>query len=338
MHKNNVQRYSSLALLIGASAFLFLVFAPFIQILTLAMVLAVLFHRPYEYVARRMPDLKGVAAGIVVGAVLVFFIVPLFFLGLQILHEVQGLYIDAQGNGAQYVQMIQVAIQHPIQQVSPDFSFDIGPAISNTLSYVSGNLASIVSQTFYVLLETFLMLLAFFFFLRDGRSLIATMEKASPFGTEEAREILTNMHHTIQSIVKGTLVVGLIRWMFIGAGFYLFHIPNAVLWGSIGGIIGVIPGLGTPFAFIPAFVYLYVEGNGLGAVGLAIFGLATTGFIDNILTPYFFGKGLAVSSIFVLLAILGGILFFGPLGFIMGPLVLSVFLSVFHIYSVQADA
>jgi predicted PurR-regulated permease PerM len=70
----------------------------------------------------------------------------------------------------------------------------------------------------------------------------------------------------------------------------------------------------------------------LSAVGLALYGIVTVILVDNILTSYFFGKGLEVSPIFVLFSILGGIFFFGPLGFILGPLVLSVFLSIVRVY------
>ena len=336
MHKNKLEVFSLLALLGAVSVLLFFVFAPFIQILALAGVLAALLHRPFESLARDLGGMKSLAALIVVGLVLMFCIVPLFFLGSQIFHEAQGLYSGAQSN-TQYVQIIRSAIESPIQRIFPDFTFDISTFIGNALSFISNNLAGIVSQTFYLTLETFLMLLAFFFFLRDGRTLLRAVEGASPFGKDETREILNKMYQTVQSVVRGTLVVALVRWVLISIGFYLFHIPNAILWGSIGGIVVAIPGLGTPFVFIPAVAYLYLEGHMLGAAGLAFFGLAVIMLVDNILTPYFFGKGLAVPSIFVLFSILGGIIFFGPLGFILGPLVLSVFLSVFHIYSVMTE-
>src|ERR1019366_5672210 len=94
-----------------------------------------------------------------------------------------------------------------------------------------------------------------------------------------------------------------------------------------------IPGVGTPLVFFPAIVYLFLEGHTLPAIGLTIFTVIALVLLDNVLTPYFFQKGLAAPQIFVLFSILGGILFFGPLGFIFGPLVLSVFLSILHVYN-----
>jgi predicted PurR-regulated permease PerM len=261
-----------------------------------------------------------------------FFIVPLFFLGVQIVQEAQSLYLGMHGNEVQYMHTIQTAIENPVRQLFPGFVFDLNTYVGNALAFISDNLGSLIYQTFSVLFGTFFMLLALFFFLRDGRELLASFAQMSPLGKEVTSGILNKMYQTIGSVVRGTLFIVLIRWIGIWAAFYLFHIPNAILWSSVGGIIGAIPGLGTPFAFIGAVAYLYLQGNMLAAVGLALYGIVTVILVDNILTSYFFGKGLEVSPIFVLFSILGGIFFFGPLGFILGPLVLSVFLSIVRVY------
>lgn len=331
--KNKHESLFFLGLFAVVSVLLLLVFAPFLSILSLAVVFAVFLYPVYERLARILWGAKNFAAMITIVLVLVFFITPLFFLGFEIFKEAQGLYAHTQGTDGAYIHTIQTVIENPIRRVLPAFSIDLGVYVENILAFISNNLASLVSQTLYITLETFLMFLAFFFLLRDGRDMVASVTRRSPLGRARTDEILSKMYQTIQSIVKGTLFVGLVRWVIVGVTFYVCGIPNAILWGSIGGVVGVIPGLGTPFVFIPAVAYLYIEGNVLGAIALAIFGVAAIILLDNILTPYFFGKGLQVSSLFVLFSILGGIIFFGPVGFILGPLVLSVFLSIIHMYS-----
>ncbi len=334
MNKETLEIVAFLTLCAGVSTLLFFVFAPFVPVLTLATVLAILFHKPYEKLKKVLNGFESVAASIVVLVVLLFFIVPLFLLGWQIVLEAQNLYTGLQGTGTHYLHVVQALIEQPIQAVFPNFTFTLSHYLGILFEFVSSNLGILLSGTVFVLFETFLMLLAFFFFLRDGESLIVAFHRASPFCEEQTREILNNMKQTIDSIMKGTLFVGLIRWVLISVGFSLLGIPNAILWGSIGGIIGAIPGLGTPFAFIPAIIFLYLEGSIGYAVGLTLYGLCVIVLSDNILIPYFFGKGLNVSPVFMLFSILGGIIFFGPLGFILGPLVLSVFLSVIHMYRV----
>jgi len=272
---------------------------------------------------------------ITVGLMLFFVIVPLFFLGGQIFQEAQSLYLSMYGSGAHYLRVIQYAIENPIQHILPGFVFNINAYVGNILAVISNNLGTLVYQTLFVAFETFLMLLAFFFFLRDGRNLLTAFVQLSPLGEEVTKEILNKMSRTIEAVMRGTLVNALIRFALIWIAFYLFGIPSAILWSSIGAVVGAIPGLGTPFAFIPAIVYAYLQGNVLAVLGLAAFGIATVIVVDNILTAYFFGKGFTVSPVFVLFSILGGIFFFGPFGFILGPLVLSVFLSVAHVYALE---
>jgi predicted PurR-regulated permease PerM len=333
MDKNRIESISLLVLFAGVSVLLFYVFAPFLQVLALGAVFAVLLQAPFKRLTRAFRGWKTPAATVIVALVLIFFITPLFLLGIEIFREAQSLYAGVQGNGAQYVGSLQSLIQDPIQQLLPGFTFDINTYIGGALTFISGNLASLVYQTLFVVFETFLMLLAFFFFLRDGDGLGEGISGMSPFGREVTADILSNLRQAVLSVVKGTLFIAIMRWVFVGIGFYLFGIPNAILWGSIGGIVGAIPGVGTPLVFLPAIVYLFLEGHTIAAIGLTIFTVVALVLLDNVLTPYFFSKGLAAPQIFVLFSILGGILFFGPLGFIFGPLVLSVFLSVFNVYS-----
>lgn len=332
MQNDKLANTSFLVLFIGISILLFFVFAPFFAVMALAAVSAVLLHPSYEKLAKLFRGQKSIAAAVTVGLMIVFIIVPLFFLGVQIFHEAQNLYAVTSGNVPQYIQIIQNAIQHPIQKLFPGFVFNIQSYIGNALSFISANLESLIYKTFTVVFETFLMLLALFFFLRDGDDMLASFARVNPLGKETSREILDTMYKTIGAVMKGTLVNALIRWACISVAFYLFGIPNAILWGALGGVVGAIPGLGTPFAFIPAVAYLYLQGNILAAVGLAASGIAIIILVDNILTSYFFGRGFSVAPIFILFSLFGGIVFFGPLGFILGPLVLSVFLSVVRAY------
>ena len=335
MLKNKLEFISLSGLFAGISLLLLFIFAPFVPLISLAAVFAIFLRKPYERLVKTLGGWKSVAATLTVCLTLAFCILPLFFLGTQIFKEAQGIYIGAHETGSQFLYSIQALIDNPLHQLLPGFTFDLNSFTGNALAIISNNLGSLVYQTIFIIFETFLMLLALFFFLRDGNSMISSFIEVSPFGTQATTEILNKMHQTIRSVVRGTLMNALIRWVLIWIAFSLFNIPNAILWSSIGAVVGAIPGLGTPFALIPAIFYLYLGGNTLAALGLALASIGIIILVDNILTSYFFGKGSTISPIFVLFSILGGVFFFGPIGFIIGPLVLSIFLSVVHVYSLE---
>ena len=314
MNKGRVESISLLALFAGVSLLLFYVFAPFIQVLALAAVLSVLLRGVFRRVTSACFGSRSLGAAIMVLLVLLLLIAPLFLIGVEIFQETQALYTSAQGSGVHYLSGLQSAIQIPMQRLLPGFTFDINTYVINALGFISSNLGGLVYKTFFVVFETFLMLLAFFFFLRDGEALFADVRRMSPFGAAVTADIIRNMRLAVRSVVKATLLIALMRWIFVGVGFYLFGIPNALLWGSIGGIVGAIPGVGTPIVFVPAIAYLFLEGHTILALGLSVFAVVALMLLDNVLTPYYFSKGLAAPQIFVLFSILGGLLFSDPSG------------------------
>lgn len=332
MNANKLQNVSLFTLFCGVSILLFFIFRPFLVVLSLSVVSAILLQVPHEKLTRIFFGKKSISALFIVILMFLFFIIPIFFLGVQIFQEAQNLFLGMRINETQYIQVLRSVIEMPIRQWFPGFVFDINASVGNVLVFISDNLGSLVYQTFSFFFGTFLMLLALFFFLRDGHSLLESFVTVSPLGKEITNEIVHKMHQTVKSIVRGTLFIVLIRTLCIWIVFSIFGVPNAIFWSSVGGIAGAIPGLGTAFAFIGAIIYFYLQGTLLAVLGTAIGGIIAIILVDNILTSYFFGKGLEISSLFVLFSILGGILFFGPLGFIMGPLVLSVFLSVIRVY------
>lgn len=340
MDVHTSETFSFAALFFIAGAVLYMVFVPFLQALMFAAVLAIFFYKPYHQLVRLCMGSRSIAAFISTVAVLVFIIVPLLFVGWRIFIEAGNLLTSLQYSGTPFLQTLETTLVRPIQHIAPGISFNSSSVVEylrSMASFVTGNLGVLVTGTFSVILQTFLMLLAFYFFLRDGESFAKKLKKLSPLREEHTHSLFAHAKDAIESILEGTILVALIRWICIGVGFYFLGIPNPVLWGSVGGIVGAIPGLGTLLVFALAVAYLYFAGHMAAAAGLAFVGLVVIVLVDNVLTAYFFGKGLEdIPSVFVLFSILGGVILFGPLGFVFGPLVLAIFLSLLHIYSAAA--
>ncbi|MCI0542153.1 AI-2E family transporter [bacterium] len=312
----------------------FLVFRPFLNILLLAGVFAVLLFPVHSAFLRWFGGGKSMAAFVTVFIAFIFLIIPIFFLGMQIFEQASAVYTKMQGNGSGYARVVESAIETPIRQVFPEFSFDAREYAGRAIGLVAENFGFFVSQTAYILLAITLLLFALFSFLRDGRAMLLSVRSVSPLEPQYNEEIAKKIQRTINTVVKGTLLIALIQGVFVGMGFYIFGIPNATLWGSIGGVASLIQGLGTSLVIVPGVIYLALAGNLAAALGLAIWGALIVGLIDNILISYFYGKESGVPPVFILFAVLGGLVSFGPLGFIFGPIILSLFVSMMHIYRI----
>jgi predicted PurR-regulated permease PerM len=168
--------------------------------------------------------------------------------------------------------------------------------------------------------------------LRDGQRLRALAIVVSPFADTDDESILNKLHLAINSVFKGSLMIAIIQGFLTALGFVVFGIPNFVFWGTIAGICALIPTLGTSLVIIPGVLYLLLNGFSLQAFGLFIWGACAVGLIDNLLGPKLIGKNIAVHPLLVLFSVLGGISFFGPVGFILGPLFVTLFFALIEIY------
>ncbi len=312
----------------------FLVFRPFLNVLLLAAVFAVLLYPIYSTLEKWFAGGRSMAAFVTVFIAFTFLVVPIFFLGMQIFEQASGVYVKMQGSGDGYARVIESAIEGPIRQVFPEFSFDAREYAGRAIGLVAENFGFFVSQTAYIFFAAILFLFALFSFLRDGARMLASVRGTSPLEPKYNEEIAQKIQETINTVVKGTLLIALIQGIFVGMGFYIFGIPNATLWGSVGGVSSLIQSLGTSLVIVPGVLFLVFQGNLAAAIGLAIWGALIVGLIDNILISYFYGKDSGVPAVFVLFSVLGGLVFFGPLGFIFGPIVLSLFVCMLHIYRI----
>ena len=331
MQRPKLEISAFLLLFAGSAVLAFLVFQPFLSVIVLAAVFAVLLHPLYERFLVAFGGGKNMASLAVVFGVLIFLVLPIFFLGGQILNEAKNLYLSMQGSGTDYAAFVQGAIENPVRRVFPNFSLNTREYAGKALAFVADNFTAVVSGAASVVLSTILLLMTLFFFLREGRKLLSSIIALSPLDREYDDEILTKIHRTIQSSVKSTILIAIAQGIAAGMGIYIFGVPNAVLWGSVGAIASLVPGIGTGLVMIPAAVYLFLKGNILAVAGFAAWGFLVVGFIDNFLRPYLASDS-DILPVFVLFAVLGGLVFFGPLGLIFGPLALSFFVSMIHIY------
>jgi predicted PurR-regulated permease PerM len=171
-----------------------------------------------------------------------------------------------------------------------------------------------------------------FYILKDGSKWKEKLIKILPLGEKNTKEILADLKTSINRIIRGSFLIAIIQGLLSWIGLWFFGIPNPALWGVIAGMASLIPNLGTSIVSIPAILFLFFIGMPLHALGLLLWSILLVGTIDNILSPYIISKNTDISPLFTLFSILGGISLMGPIGILMGPLVLSLLYSLVSIY------
>ena len=153
-----------------------------------------------------------------------------------------------------------------------------------------------------------------------------------PLSDEDEALMLQRFTSITRATIKGTLVIGIIQGTLAGFAFWVAGIDGVAFWGTIMAILSIVPGIGAALIWVPAVIYLIVTGELLAGLLLFAWCAAVVGTIDNILRPILVGKDARMPDLLILVGTLGGLFLFGPIGFIVGPIVCGLFLTVWDIY------
>jgi predicted PurR-regulated permease PerM len=191
------------------------------------------------------------------------------------------------------------------------------------------------TATFFLLL--FVMLYAMFFFLIHGPALLDATLHFLPLTNEDEARLLGTFASVGRATLKGTLIIGIIQGGLAGLGFWVVGIPGFVFWSAIMAVLSILPGIGAALIWIPAVVYLIIEGQAGHAVGLGLWCAIVVGTIDNLLRPLLIGKDTEMPDLLVMLSTLGGLALFGAPGILVGPIIGALYITVWKLWGNAMD-
>ncbi|MDB4992530.1 MAG: hypothetical protein JWL75_775 [Parcubacteria group bacterium] len=313
---------------------------PFLVTIGLAAVFAVILTPLHKALQRiKLPQTLAALLSVLIGIVVLGLI--LSFVGVQLFREAHSLYIVVSQPGS--VEHTKNAITSFGTSLNPTFpgaaayfasiAGNISVYAQQALGWSFGQVGSVVTTTLDFLLQLFAFIMTLYYLLREGPRLRRAVEQYSPLTIGETSALISRLILTISSVVRGTLFVSVILGVFTTLAFLIFGIPNSTLWGTVAVIASLIPSIGAGLVFVPGVIYLAYLGHTGAAIGLAIFGTLGVMGIDYLLRPYLMGGKSQIHPLLILLSVFGGLLFFGPAGLFLGPLVISLLLGLLSIYA-----
>ena len=343
-------RTAFVLLLVGAVTALFLaVVWPFLKPLLLAALLAGLFHPLYRWITRLLGGRQSLGAIVTLLLLLVLGLGPTsVFLGIVVQQALtvsdqaipwlnQHLGAASSFNVNEWIvqRFPGLAKYMPSQEQLLE---QVGTAAKTAGAFLVSFASRMTATTAAFLLNLFVMLYAMFFFFKDGHKILERIFYYTPLSDEDETRMLTQFASITRATVKGTLVIGIIQGALGGIAFRVAGIEGAALWGTIMTILSIVPGIGAPLVWVPFVIFLYVNGQYLTATLLLVWCGAVVTTIDNFLRPVLVGRDSAMPDLLILIGTLGGLFLFGPIGFIVGPIVCGLFLTVWDIYGTTFKA
>lgn len=330
------QFYFLLVLLIATLILSFYVLRPFAAVFILAAIFTVAFQPLYRRILKYCFNHEGLASLFTTIIITVIILTPLSFLGIKILQELRQLYVSLiEGGGKDNFINVFNGLAESIRHyflLPQQFSIDFSQYFKEGLKWLLQNSAGLFSNVASIIATSFIFLISLYYLLKDGHKIKQAFINYSPLDDKDDEIILNKLELSISSIVKGNFTIAFLQGFLTTIGFTIFGVPNAILWGAAACIASLVPTVGTSLVFIPAIILMFTTGHLLASAGLLLWGALAVGTIDNFLGPKLIGRGMKLHPLLVLFSVIGGAVFLGPIGFVLGPIILSLLFALLHIY------
>ena len=208
--------------------------------------------------------------------------------------------------------------------------------IGSFLTNMSGKLLHGASTLLFNMVVT---LMVSFFFIRDGKSIVAYIKSITPLDGSEKAAFFTRMGEVLNSVIMGSLLTVAIQALLGGLGWWFVGLDSPAFFGMLMFFAGLFPA-GTAMVWGPGSLYLLCTGDVKSAIILFLWGAGVVGTIDNILKPFLIsgGKpGREIPTLTIVLGLFGGVIAWGFIGIFLGPLVLVLFTAVLDIYRARKE-
>jgi predicted PurR-regulated permease PerM len=312
---------------------------PFLPALVWAMTLAVLFT-PFQMWFEsklRYHNLAALVSVLVIGLIVV---VPAVFVGQRLfVQAAKGAeVIEAKVNSGEWRHAIEV---HPTLAPYADKiekQINLPGTIATITKWLSAAAGSIVMGSVVQLISFVMTFYLLFFFLRDRHIVLRSLRSLSPLSEAAMGRLFCRVRDTIYAMIYGTLTVAAIQGLLGGLMFWWLGLPAPLLWGVIMALLSVVPVLGAFVIWVPAVILLALEGSWGKALILILWGNFVVGTVDNLLRPVLVGKRLQLHTVLAFISVVGGLIFFGSSGLILGPVALTVTIFLLESWPNRRDA
>ncbi len=335
------RRFFMLLLILVTVAFLATLF-PFYGAVFWAGILALLFTPLQRWLLRRLPKRPNLSALVTLSFILFLVILPVALISASLVRQATNVYARIRSREidfGRYLEQVIAALPDWLRgQMEASGLLDLaglqerlGESASQLGQYLAPQAINIGQNTLHFLVSFGIMLYLLFFLLRDGKSLAGQISRAIPLADEQKHHLLKKFTTVIKATVKGNLVVALAQGVLGGLIFWVLGVNAPVLWGTLMAFLSLLPAVGAGIVWVPVAVYFLATGEVGKGIILILFGVLVIGLVDNILRPILVGKDTKMPDYVVLISTVGGIAVFGLNGFVLGPLIAALFITVWDI-------
>ena len=330
-------------------------FAPFLEALFFAMILATASYSGYNKLLPHCKNSPTLAASAMSTAIFVGVIAPVTYLLVEVSLQVGSLYSGAQAwlnqqDADSLIQLHQSVLSYlplsdetqanALQQLKEHSQKIIGFVQQVTVFLLEGVLGTTSSFITFIGLSVF----ALFFFYRDGGAIANHLKVLSPLENHYDQMIMDRFASLSTVLTLSVVGIALMQGLSFALISWVMGLPGLFI-GMAVAVTSFIPVVGAALVWIPIVIYSLLHGDYMTAIVITFWGIVVTGFvIDNIMRPLMInkltnslksgGEGLKVANhtLITVLSTFAGLIHFGVIGLFFGPVIAAMAITIFDVY------
>ncbi|MCC7184738.1 MAG: AI-2E family transporter [Acidobacteria bacterium] len=277
--------------------------------------------------------------------------VTLFFTVLIMIGPLAGIISLVIGQAASIVDNVRPAIERAVSEPTyldellrkaPGYEYvepyrqqileGAGDVVNSIGRFLMTSLQNTTRGTASFLFHFIIALYTIFFLLLDGPGMLRETLNHLPLHRDEKERLIDRFVSVTRATIKGTIIIGVIQGVAAGVAFWIAGVPNAAFWTVVMIVMSILPLIGSALIWVPASIILFASGQVTTAILLALYCALIVGSIDNVLRPRLVGQDTKMHDLVILFSTLGGLAVFGPLGFVIGPVLAGLFVTSWEIF------
>ena len=324
----------------------YLVFRPFLTEILMAAILATIFYKPFTALTKLLKGRQNLAA----------LLMCLLLVALVILPSVKLIIYGAEKSVVAYDETVAFFSDHSIEDVFSSSFFTDTPlkylnldnlnlenktfqdtmlaAAKNSSGWLITGATSLVKGTATFVFSLLLIILTMFFFFVDGKKMLNRLMYLSPLQNKYDKEIFNKFRDVSYSTLVSTFVAAVAQGIAGAIGFAIVGFPVFLAFILVA-VLSLLPYLGSAIFYVPVGIYYLLVGDIWQGIFIFAWGFFIIGTIDNVVRAYIIKGKAQINPIFVFFSIMGGIALFGFWGVIVGPLIVAIAVTIFHIYELE---
>lgn len=319
-------RYSLFVLIVGLGVTIFIELTPFLGGLLGAVTIYVLLRRQMWYLTERRRWRRSLAASLLMGEAVFFFLIPISLIVWMLVAKIQGIAVDPQS--------IVTPVKHVAELIHQKTGYDLWSEnnLQSLIAYIPRAGQWLVSSITSFAINMVVLLFVLYFMLIGGLRMEAYCREILPFNQQVSRSVMREIHMIVRSNAIGIPLLAVVQGIVAYVGYQVFGAPSPVFWGVLTCFATIIPIVGTALVWLPLAAYMGLEGDWGQAIGLVLYGTLVVTHVDNVVRFVMQKKMADTHPLITIFGVFVGLSLFGFMGVIFGPLMLAMFVFCVNIF------